>query len=277
MKWRESVELGTPELKEIGRFIRARREAALAATYDGLPARRRHVAHLTQGELAELVGVSIAVVSQIEQARYPNLSGPILQKISAALRLAPQQDLYLRGMLNPRAQSDRTTQPVPPWLERSLHSIHHPVIVLNPCYDILLHNDKAKALFGPYISRFLRNRNAADTIFGEPGLRTFFNPWLDYAASMVSGLKMSYALFPDFRDQIEVVAHRVEQTDETFRTLWHKADPLVKPTIEKVFNHPTLGELQVYQILTDLVEAKWLTRIEFIPANDETAEKMLSM
>ena len=90
-------------------------------------------------------------------------------------------------------------------------------------------------------------------------------------------MKMSFSLFPDFRDQIEAVAGRVCAADETFRALWDKADPLVSPSIEKVFNHPSLGELQVYQILTDLVEAKWLTKIEFIPANAETAAKMRAM
>lgn len=271
------MEPGTPELQALGRFVRARREAAHSSSYTQLPGRRRHVNHLTQGELAELVGVSTAVISQIEQARYPNLNSGILHRISAVLHLTPQQDLYMCGLGVARTTSDRSNQPVPPWLVASLGSIHHPVVVLNPCYDILLYNNEAKTLFGAYISKFLRNRNAADTIFGEPELKSFFTPWADYAASMVSGLKVSYALFPDFRDHIEAVASRVQASDETFRQLWHKADPLVPPTIEKVFQHPTLGELQVYQILTDLVEAKWLTKIEFIPANAETAAKMGSM
>ena len=271
------MEPGTPELQDIGRFVRARREAAIAASYEQLPHRRRHVGHLTQGELAELVGVSTAVISQIEQARYPNLSSAILHRISSALRLTPQQDLYLRGLGTPRTISDRNNHPMPAWLIASLASTHHPVIVLNPSYDILLHNDKAKTLFGVYLSRFLRNRNAADTVFGEPGLRSFFEPWSEYAASMVSGLKMSFALFPDFRDQIEDVAARVRTTDDTFRQLWDQSDPLVRPSIEKILRHPVLGELQVYQILTDLVEAKWLTKVEFIPANEETAAKMRTM
>lgn len=254
--------------------MRARRELASSSSYEELPSRRRHVHHLTQSELAELVGVSTAVISQIEQARYPNLNNAILQRISLALRLSPQQDIYLRGLGVPRFSSDRPKQPVPAWLTASLPSIHHPVVVLNPCYDILLFNDQARSLFGAYISQLPMNRNAADFIFGEPKLKEFITHWSEYVASMVSGLKMSYALFPDFRDQIEAVAGRVQATGETFRQLWHMADPLVPPTIEKVFNHPSLGELRVYQILTDLVEARWLTRIEFIPANAETAAKM---
>jgi hypothetical protein len=90
---------------------------------------------------------------------------------------------------------------------------------------------------------------------------------------VVSGLKMSYAMFPDARDQIDEVVGGLVQTNAYFAELWAQDDPLVKPTIEKQYKHPGVGQVNVLQILTDIVEAPGLTRIEIIPADEETRYK----
>lgn len=262
------------EVRDIGRFIRARREATSASDFTELPQRRRHVLHLTQGDLAELAHVSTVVISQIEQGKYPNLAHGILQRIATALRMTPQQQQYLFGLQDPRPALQHATEPAPDWVTTSTNLTQHPAIVVNPAYDILAINQKALDLFGSFRPEFSAQRNGAISIFSLPGIRTFIEDWEAYAASFVSGLKISYAIFPSYRDHLDDLAHRLREKEKLFGELWDQDDPLVKPTMEKTFHHSELGELYMLQILTDIVEAPNLTRVEFLPANDETAAKL---
>lgn len=263
------MEEGPREARDIGRYVRARREATAPTAYSELPNRRRHVQHLTQSDLADLTRISTVVISQIEQGRYPNLNHAILHRIAQTLKLTTQQETYLLGLFEPRAANQKALDPAPDWVHTFITSIEHPVVVVNPAYDIVCVNDPGKAL-NP---NFEANRNSATMVFRHPPMREFFVDWLPYVSSVVSGLRMSYAMFPDYRDYIDSIAKQLEATDQIFNDLWNKDDPLVKPTFEKQLNHPELGMLNVLQILTDIVEAPSLTRVEFIPADAETREK----
>lgn len=265
------------EAKDIGRFIRARRETTQASDYSEIPNRRRHVAHLAQSDLAHLVHVSTVVISQIEQGRYPNLNRSILQRISQVLNFTQQQNIYLLGLLEDRPAEQHSVVSAPKWLIDSIGQISHPVVVVNPAYDLVSINENATALLGSMGPQFAPRRNSAVSIFQLPTVREFIQDWHAYAATLVSGIKMSYAMFPAWRDYIDDLVVRLESTDPHFHQLWSQDDPLVAPTIEKRFNHPELGILDVNQILTDIVEAPGLTRIDFIPADDETRRKFRLM
>lgn len=265
------------EVKDIGRFIHAQRRKANVEDFPDLPRRRRHVPYLTQDELAALLDVSTVVISQIEQGRYPNLNAPMLHRISATLRLTQQQSNYLRGLLTSRPDHQRSLEPAPDWVAASVKHIEHPVIVVNPAYDLLSVNDKARAFFGDVSLALSTTGNAAASIFQIPAMREFIEEWAAYAASLVSGLRMQYAMFPEYRDYIDDLALRLEEADEMFRDLWNQPDPLVKPTIEKTIDHSMLGRLNILQILTDIVEAPTLTKIEFIAADEETRKKFSRM
>lgn len=269
--------LYSQEVEDIGRFVRARREACLASSYAELPNRRRHVQHLTQGDLADILNVSTAVISQIEQGRYPNLSASLLNRIGNALHFTPQQSFYVLGLLVERPKEQRSLQPAPEWVHTSIKAIAHPVVVTNPAFDMMSINDKARALFRSMNPGFAPKRNGATSIFQLATVREFIVDWEPYAASLVSGLRMNYAGYPDYRDYIDALVRRLESADSLFNTFWNLPDPLVKPTIEKQFRHPDLGLLNVRQILTEILEAPWLTRIEFIAADEETRQRFQHM
>lgn len=99
---------------QIGAYLRQRR-----LRLDGRPMGpakdRRHVDHLTQADVAELAGVSEALVAQIESGRYPNLNERVLGKLARAMRLGPDQESYLRSLLSepttPRQLSLATVTP----------------------------------------------------------------------------------------------------------------------------------------------------------------------
>lgn len=258
------------EAKDIGRFVRARRENTPANAYKEIPSRRRHVPHLTQSDLAELMDISTVVVSQIEQGRYPNLNLAILHRISRTLKFTQQQEMYLLGLFELRPKAQKSTQSAPAWVENSIKLVGHPVLVQDPAYGLLSLNSKSTWMFGSLEPGLEPNDNLVRFIFQNPRVRSFIAEWEFYSSTVVSGMRMYYAMHPDYRDYIDQLAQELEATDNYFKELWNQPDPLVKPTLEKTFIHPEAGELHVLQILTDIVEAPGLTRVELVPADDNT-------
>ena len=266
-----------PELKDIGRFIHARRIVSNASDNKDLPRRRRHVPYITQEELADLVDVSPVVISQIEQGRYPNLSGSILGRIARALSFSQQQKMFAFGLLSPVRPKQETHDIAPKWMLDSIADTQHPTVVMTGAYDLLGWNKKTEAMFGNHAAEFFSHGNAMTPIFEMPEMKAFFVDWAEYATSMVSGLRMTYAVHSYLREYVRSLADTLCERDELFRTQWMKDDPLVIPTIEKELEHPSLGRLRMIQVITIVVEAPNLTMVEFLPADDETRAKLATV
>lgn len=258
------------EIKDIGRFIRARRMASNASANKELPRRRRHVPYITQEELADLINVSAVVISQIEQGRYPNLNSATLGRIARALSFSQQQEMFAFGLLSPVRPKQESHDIAPKWMLDSIADTQHPTVVMTPAYDLLGWNQKTEDMFGSHAAEFFSHSNGLNPIFGMPEMRKFFVDWDEYATSMVSGLRMSYAVHSYLRGYILDLAAKVSEQDELFRTQWMKDDPLVIPTIEKEIEHPSLGRLRMIQVITVVVEAPNITMVEFLPADDAT-------
>lgn len=262
------------EFRNIGRFIRARRMVTHASTANDLRQRRRHVPYLTQEELAERIGVSGVVISQIEQGRYPNLNTAVLGRIARALSFSNQQEMFAFGLLAPVNPKAETIDQAPQWMLDSIDNSQHPAIIITPAYDLLRWNAKTENMFGAHAAEFFANENAMMPIFGMPEMKTFFADWNEYASTVVSGLRMSYAVHPYLREHITSLAETLSEKHEFFRTCWVKDDPLVVPTIEKELEHPSLGRLRMIQAITVVVEAPNITMVEFLPADDDTRAKL---
>lgn len=262
------------EVSDIGRFIRARREATDASTYKEIPARRRHVPHLTQSDLADLVDVSTVVISQIELGTYPNLSLTVLEKIAESLRFTPQQQVYLFGLFKERPQRQFAPEPEPAWLRISIDQIAHPVVVVNPMLEVVVMNNKARNLLGAINPETNSERSSFISIFQQPFAKQLLSNWDYYTASMVSGIKVTYAMLPGWRAYIDERSQFLAENDAYFRELWLQDDPLVPPTLDKFFNHPKVGTLHLKQILTDIIEIPGLTKVEFLPSDDITRTRL---
>lgn len=270
------MEYGSLEVREIGRFIRTRREEADPDRFQSLPRRRRHVPHLTQGDLAELAGVSSVVVSQIEQARYPNLNASILRKLAQAMQLPTNQQTYMMGLLNSDT-FESPTNTVPHWVQSTTDDTMHPVTIINPSFDILAWNRQALSLLGDFSQAPPDSRNVISVMFLAPHMPELMVEIDRYRTNLVSGLKMWFSQYPAYRQRIMWLARTMEEQSEAFRQAWDTADPFTKPTLEKRMNHPSLGPLQIYELVGEIVGESGLIKIEFLPADDATRAAMTQL
>ncbi|KAF4409651.1 MULTISPECIES: helix-turn-helix domain-containing protein [Streptomyces] len=80
---------------ELGRFLRARREAVPPAAAGLATGPRRRTPGLRRSELATLAGVSVEYVTRLEQGRDRRPSPQVLSALAGVLRLSPSERVHL--------------------------------------------------------------------------------------------------------------------------------------------------------------------------------------
>jgi transcriptional regulator with XRE-family HTH domain len=105
-----------PGSAELGDFLRSRR-AAVDPHEAGMPddGRPRRVPGLRREELAVLAHVSVDYIVRLEQGRTTRVSRAVLDALSDALRLAPDERAYLFTLadVTPTAPTRRPSQTEP--------------------------------------------------------------------------------------------------------------------------------------------------------------------
>src|SRR5687768_16981575 len=103
-----------PERSELAEFLRTRREQVRPADV-GLPdSGRRRTPGLRREEVATLAGVSIDYLVRLEQGRDLHPSGEVLNALADALRLGPDDRLYLKrlGVISANRAMCPTARPI---------------------------------------------------------------------------------------------------------------------------------------------------------------------
>lgn len=205
--------------------------------------------YLTQADLAELAGVSEALVAQVENGRYENLNASVVIKLSTALDLAPNQEQYLLNFLQAQSCSrDPKPQDIPAMLRAVVRSsLPSPAMILTPRLDVVHWNTTAARMLGDFSAMPTAHRNIVLQMFLEPTMRERWVNWADNARNMLAALRMFMSQNPVYRDDIALLAASVSERDRQFREWWNSEDPVLTPNREKDFRHPDVGMLHIYQ------------------------------
>lgn len=259
---------------EIGSYIRTSRNKSAPLTAHSLHGRHRPTSHLTQSELAQLADVSTVLISKLEQGQYENINPGIVTKVADALHLSEDEKLYLTSLLAPTPPPPCGNDTVPTWVQQSISALQHPAAIVNPCFDILSWNTRLSAFLGDLTTVPQQERNVVKVVFLDPGMRSMFQDWEGNARVMVSGLKMIYSLVPPYRGRINALVTEMCERDDVFATMWAEVRPKLSTRVDKKVLHPALAELDIIEMVTQIVGEPFLSRVEFIPATDESREKM---
>lgn len=256
----------------IGDFLRQQRLRAEAGLHAPTQGRRRHVSHLTQAEVAELAGVSEAVVAQIEAGRYPNLNPRILAKLEEALQLEPHQVAYLNNLLMP--PSNGSSRP----RADLLHAVQalvdaaepNPACIIDLHFDILYWNRSIAAMLGDFGSLPPEERNVVWTMFRWPDMRRNWVTWEANARNIIAGFRMQRSMLPPDDVAADRLIARLSVCDEQFAAWWAAADPEIQPIADKDFRHPEVGLLRIHQTVTAVLGAPDLMILQMTPRDEAT-------
>lgn len=235
--------------KELGDFLRSRRER-LQPVDVGLPSgARRRTPGLRRQEVAVLAHISIEYYTRLEQGRAPRPSSEVLAGINDALLLTEAETAHLHELAGTvrkkKALHDRSVRAsMTGLIERLPGTVG---FVLSAAFEVLAWNDLATAVLGDLGAASPADRNLARRAFlPEVARRTGAEvaDMTEFRHHVVAQLRTAAVRYPaDPLIQDLIAELRTNSAD--FARLWERHDVQAKPVITKTFRHPGVGSITV--------------------------------
>lgn len=230
---------------DLGEFLRSRR-ALVDPAEVGFPATdRRRAQGLRREELSSLAGVAVSWLAKLEQGRANAVSPDVLGALAQALRLDGAERSHLFALAGFRADRvDPQAPRVTPALRALLDALEpNPAYLLDRAWNIIAWNEAEADLF-PGLLAHDGAPNLLDLVFCDEALARLMVDHDAECVRLVAQLRVHSAEWPDDPELVDVV-ERLESASSEFAELWaaHDVSPFV--TTRRVFDHPTLGRLEL--------------------------------
>ncbi|TMU94921.1 helix-turn-helix transcriptional regulator [Streptomyces sp. DASNCL29] len=235
--------------QELAAFLRTRRERLNPDDF-GLPSRRRsrRTPGLRREEVAELAGVSIDYIVRLEQGRGLRPSADVVEALSRALRLGPDERGYLFDLAQqrrPRNPDGPATSAVPPLARLVADLSPLPAMLMNHRYDILAWNAEMARLLLDFDTLPPARRNAMWLCLMHPRIREFYVDRERVVREGIAHLRAAWAAHPEDAALTGLITEFTTQ-DEEFARLWAERDVKVNGRGSKVIRHPDVGVLALH-------------------------------
>lgn len=250
---------GDVDRRELGAFLRSRREQITPSDVGLSSGRRRRTPGLRRDEVARLAFISTEYYTRLEQARAPHPSREVLGGLARALRLSDAERAHLHHLAGvspalavgpPRV----VRQSILDLLQRLPQAA---VIVVSASLEVLAWNDLAVALMEDFSVLTRRDRNLARRVFLGPhpdGRRLYGVSDADeFARHSVQKLRAATARYPDDHEIAELVAELRSKSEE-FEALWATHEVNAESMLCKTFHHPMVGAITVNCDALDIAE-----------------------
>ncbi|WP_406118427.1 helix-turn-helix transcriptional regulator [Streptomyces sp. NBC_00989] len=245
--------------RELGDFLRSRRERITPADV-GLPAGpRRRTPGLRREEAAQLAYISTEYYTRLEQARGPHPSREVLAGLARALRLTDAERDHLHHLAGvppgpPPGPSREVRQSILDLVRRLPQAA---AIVVSATHEVIAWNDLAAALMEDFSAVPRRDRNLLRRVFLGPhpeGRRLYGVSDADeFGRRAAQDLRATAARYPDDPELTELVDELLAGSEE-FTELWNSHDVAAAPTFRKTFQHPLVGPVTVNCDVLDITD-----------------------
>jgi transcriptional regulator with XRE-family HTH domain len=235
----------SPQLDELGEFLKARRAELHPSDVGISPGVRRRVSGLRREEVARLASISTEYYARIERGRL-QASVPLLREIAQVLRLNEDQrtcllDLAAKQTMPRPAPLER--QCVDLQLRRMLEDLNAtPAFVIGRRTDVLAWNRLAAALWTDFGRIPEPERVFVRLLFTEPWMRELYADWTEVARLSIAQLRMESARYPGDR-RLNALVDELSARDGQFRQWWTEYDVATRGKGTKRLHHPVVGEL----------------------------------
>jgi transcriptional regulator with XRE-family HTH domain len=252
----------TDRSTELAAFLRARRADVSPETVGLEDSRNRRVRGLRREEVAQLAMISTDYYTRLEQGRLTSASEEVLDALSTALRLNPDERSYLYRLANKdglnRGEA-RHAQGVPLPTRRLLGDLRGSTgVVMDRYFDITAWNKLATVLLKDFATVERRHRNFLRMIFLDPEFRSRFVEWDSVAREAVAYLRAS----APHESSLNNLVGELSLSDTEFRTWWAERHVSMGSFGTRVYTHPRIGRYTIdWQVLSfpDTDSILWLT------------------
>ncbi len=262
--------------RELGAFLRSRRER-LAPADVGLPTgARRRTPGLRREEVAMIAGVGTTWYTWLEQGRDVKPSSETLRAIGEALRLdaAETHHLYILAGRQPPTPRPSHPERVDAALRHTLASLTiQPAYVMGRRWDVLAWNRAAEVVFGDYGALEGDARNIMHLLFTDHGHRRLLVDWQELARIALGRFRAESAKYigdPDFERLIALLTNASPE----FRAWWPARDVIRQLSGIKTIRHPFAGGLTFEHMSFSIDDGSDMKLIVYTPlaAQDSVAK-----
>ena len=232
--------------KELGAFLRSRREAITPAQV-GLPANgRRRTPGLRREEVAQLAGVGVTWYTWLEQGRDITVSGQVLEAIARTLMLDPSEREHLFTLAGGGEHArQRECQSLPPSIQVILDRLDpFPACVQNARFQILALNQSYNTLITNLFAMPFEDRNTLWLCFTHPVWQAAIVDWEDTAGRMVAQFRAAMAEHVADPAWKELVG-RLTATSPEFAEMWQRHEVRGPENRTKHLMNPKVGLLRL--------------------------------
>jgi transcriptional regulator with XRE-family HTH domain len=233
---------------ELGDFLRSRRSEAVRADFE-LPALSRgRVRGLRREEVAYLSGVSATWYTWLEQGRDIHPSRQVLDAVARTLRLSIAEHNYvmsLAGHQVPQPVAAPLPEAVPAHIKRLMDVLEsYPAYAIAPDWGIAGWNAAYEALYPNVAAVPANDRNLLWLVFTDPYVRHLLPDWDVTSRRFLAEFRAEAG--PRLGDPAySVLVERLLDASETFRAGWKSHDIEGFASRERLFCHPTVGDLHL--------------------------------
>ncbi|MFI2378773.1 helix-turn-helix transcriptional regulator [Streptomyces sp. NPDC018964] len=237
-----------PYARELGDFLRARRDRLRPRDVGLEPGGRRKVTGLRREELALLAGLSTDYYQRMEQGREVRPSDDVLDALAGALGLDEAERRHLFGLARAArrpvpARPDRGPERVPDSTRRLLRVMDTPAVVLGRHLDLLDWNPMAEALLGSPDGYPPDRLNMLLLLFDDTRTGERSCPdWERQALEYIGMMRAAVATDPTHPRATAIIGELSIRSAE-FRRLWARHDVRASVSGTKTFRVPEVGDV----------------------------------
>lgn len=256
--------------KELGAFLRSRRERRTPAEAGLGVVGHRRTPGLRREEVARLAGVSLTWYTWLEQGRNIRVSRQVLASIARTLSLTGAERDYLFSL----AAEDKPAAPAlerPP-LDADIREFlamldPFPSWIFDQYFNIIGWNRSAAGLLAGIDELPVDELNAIRLMFTDPSSRHLLPEWENEARRLVSLLRAETAAAGGDPRHAAMISDLRERSPD-FRRLWDSRDVLSFTPSVRRFRHPSVGLLELRYLRFDLPgEYRRSVIIHFLPTD----------
>jgi transcriptional regulator with XRE-family HTH domain len=260
--------------RELGSFLRSRRERIKPEQVGLRATRRRRTPGLRREEVALLAGVGVTWYTWLEQGRDINASGEVLDAIARTLQFDANEHAHLFALAGVATATITneclalcpTVQPLVDQLEP------FPAIVVNSRLDLLAYNRVYASFFDDLDTLPIEDRNILWLAYTHPQWRAAIVDW-DDVAQLVAEYRAAMAEHLDDPAWKTLVA-RLHRASPEFTAVWDRHDVQSVAGRAKRARHPTAGLLKLDYTNLWIGQQVGIRIVAYTPADEQTRQRL---
>jgi PAS domain-containing protein len=206
--------------RELGSFLRARREALNPEDLVFAAGGRRRTPGLRREEVAAIADVSPSWYTWLEQGRDIKVSRKLLDRLATALKLNDIERRHLYVLAEGGSPQAEFVAAQGESIQRMLDALEHiPALVYDRSWTVVAANAMACRLLGYRPQEEGRHNNIVWRLFRDPNRRTLYLDWDTAARRCLMQFRTDYARFSADRRFTDLVAELSAASVE-FREWW---------------------------------------------------------